>query len=63
MSKGKTIATRVVLTKEEYNQLVLAERIFPFDRITIGNIDRFKLKHEDLRTMPNADLIILSTVV
>ncbi len=60
MSKGKTAKTRVVLTKDEYNQLVLAERVFPYDRITIGTIDRFKFKHEDLRTMPNTDLVILS---
>jgi hypothetical protein len=62
MSKGKTVATRVVLTKEEFNTLVLGERIFPFSRITDGNVDRFKLKHEDLRTIPNVDLVILTTV-
>lgn len=60
MSKGKTATTRVILTKEEYNELVLADRVFPFDRITIGNIERFKLKHEDLRSIPNVDLVILS---
>lgn len=60
MSKGKTATTRVVLTRAEYNQLALADRVFPFDRITQGTIERFKLKHEDLRTIPNGDLIILS---
>lgn len=60
MSKGQTAITRVVLTREEYNQLAFAGRIFNYDRITLGNIERFKLKHEDLRTIPNVDLVILS---
>lgn len=60
MPKGKTEITRVVLTKNEFNELVLAERIYPFDRVTLNNLDRFKMKHEDLRTIPNVDLVILS---
>jgi len=62
MSKGKTIATRVILTKDEYNNLVLGDRVFPFSRITQGTVERYKAKHEDLRAIPNTDLIILQTV-
>lgn len=60
MPKGKTNTTRVVITADEYNELEDNGRVFPFERITRGNLEKFSNGNDYLKNHPSSKLLVLS---
>ena len=62
MPKGVTTAERVILTRNELQMLRDGGRRFNRPRVTLNNLAAFKLANEDLRAIPDNDLIVLEVV-
>lgn len=62
MPKGKTNTTRVVITESEFDALKKADRVFPFERITRGNLEKFLNNDEFLKDYPSSKLLVLSVL-
>lgn len=62
MPKGKTNTARVIITAEEYLALTEHGRVFPFERITRGNLEKFKDGNDFLKDYPDSKLMVLSVL-
>ena len=59
MPKGKTDTIRVIITTDEFAELEKDGRVFNHQRITRGNLEKFKDGHLGLSRVPNNKLMIL----